>query len=318
MNSSKKMRSSLILALTALIWGVAFVAQSVGMDYVGPFTFNAVRFMIGGCVLIPCIWFLRRSDAKQGQNTGKKKGISEAERKLTVVGGISCGLALFVATSFQQIGIMNTTVGKAGFITALYIVIVPVLGIFTGKKIPVAVWVSVGLATIGMYLLCINGGFQIGRGDFMVFLCALVFSVHIMIIDHFSPKTDGVVISCIQFFTAGICSGVVMLLKEQPTLIGILAAWKPILYAGVLSCGVAYTLQIIGQRDTEPTVACLILSLESVFSLLAGWVILGQRLSAKELFGCVLVFVAILLAQVPDMTGSFVKGDAALDGCEEK
>ena len=285
----KTMVSNLLLALTAFIWGVAFVAQSVGMEYVGPFTFNACRFLIGGIVLIPCILlFGKKNKRKEPKN-----------QKTAVVGGICCGSILFAASSFQQFGVASTTVGKAGFITALYIVIVPLLGIFLRKRIPWSVWVSVVLAIIGMYLLCMTEGLKVGKGDIYVFVCAICFSFHILVIDYFSPKTDGVLMSCIQFFTAGIISAIMMLIFENPELSAIFAAWAPILYAGIMSCGVAYTLQVVAQKNTDPVLASLILSLESAFSLLAGWVILGQKLSPKELGGCGLVFCAIILAQIP-------------------
>ena len=209
-------------------------------------------------------------------------------------------MALCIASNLQQFGIKYTTVGKAGFITAMYIIIVPVIGIFLKKTTGLRIWISVLLAVGGLYLLCMTEGFSIAFGDLLVLLCAVMFSVHILIIDYFSPKVDGVRMSCIQFFVSGILSGVAMLIFEQPDLGAILQAWMPILYAGVMSCGVAYTLQIVGQKDMDPTIASLILSLESVVSVLAGWVILGQKLSSKELFGCVLMFAAIILAQLPD------------------
>ncbi|MDO4267917.1 MAG: DMT family transporter [Eubacteriales bacterium] len=294
--------SRVMLLLTALIWGVAFVAQSEGMNYVGGFTFNCSRFLIGGLVLIPCIFLLKRwnkaadgeNPAEAGEYQTKKSG-----RRMAVAGGVCCGIFICIGSSLQQFGIAQTTVGKAGFITALYIVIVPVLGLFLKKSVGLHIWISVAIAAAGMYLLCVTEGFSIGKGDFLVFLGALGFSVHILVIDYFSPRADGVVISCIQFFTAGVISGVFMLIFEKPSLQAVAAAWAPVLYAGVLSCGVAYTMQVVAQKYVEPTVASLILSLESVFSLLAGWVLLGQRLSARELSGCVLVFAAIILAQLP-------------------
>lgn len=290
----KQMISATELLLTAFIWGVAFVAQSVGMDYIGPFTFNCVRSIIGGLVLIPLIWFLRKKD-----RTERSEKEIKSYNKYTLLGGICCGFFLAVASSFQQFGIMHTTVGKAGFITALYIVIVPILGIFTKKKVSLMVWISCIIAVIGFYLLSISGQVQINKGDILVLICAVLFSFHILVIDYFSPKGDCVAISCIQFFTSGIICGICMLLFENPQIGKILEAYIPILYAGVMSCGVAYTLQIVGQKNMEPTVASLILSLESVFSALAGWVILGQKLSTKELMGCILVFIAVLLAQMP-------------------
>lgn len=298
-------KSPMLLLLTAVIWGVAFVAQSVGMDYVGPFTFNFVRCIIGGAVLIPCIFLLdslKRKEAASGKTSGRTDNIASGawRQKELFVGGVCCGVALFVASNLQQFGIQYTTVGKAGFITALYIVLVPLIGIFLKKTAGVKIWISVFLAVAGLYLLCITEGFSIGMGDFLVLLCAAVFSVHILIIDYFSPKVDGVRMSCIQFFVCGLLSGVGMLLCEQVSLGAILQAWMPILYAGVMSCGVAYTLQIVGQKGMDPTVASLILSLESVVSVLSGWLLLGQTLSLREFGGCILMFAAIILAQLPD------------------
>ena len=301
------MGSNLLLGLAALIWGVAFVAQSVGMEYVEPFTFNGCRFLIGGAVLLPLIWAMsgRRQALGEGvDGHGKnqtEKGMDQPgqRRRAGILGGIICGVVLFVASSFQQFGVAETTVGKAGFITALYIVIVPLLGVFLKKKIPWSVWLSVALATMGMYLLCMTEGLKFSRGDVYVFLCAVCFSFHILVIDYVSPKADGVVISCVQFFTAGLISTVAALVFESPRISSIGAAWAPVLYAGVMSCGVGYTLQVVAQKNTDPVLASLILSLESAFSLLAGWVILGQKLSPKELSGCVLVFGAIILAQIP-------------------
>ena len=291
----KSMKNMLLLFLTATIWGTAFVAQSVGMDYVGPFTFTFARSIIGGLFLIPCIWFLRRWSGKT-----EKVQIT----KIEWIGGLCCGIALCAASNFQQIGIAYTTVGKAGFITALYVVMVPICGLFLKKKVPGIVWFCVALSVVGLYLLCMTeGSFKLAYGDFLVFICAILFTIHILIIDYFSPKGDGVVISCIQFFVCGVISGVIMLFAE-PLPMGefcsnLFAAGGPILYAGVLSSGVAYTLQIVAQKDVNPTIASLILCLESVISALAGWVILHEALSSRELFGCILMFAAIVLAQIP-------------------
>lgn len=283
--------SSLLLFLAACIWGFAFVAQSVGMDYVGPYTFNGARFLIGAVVLLPLVF----------ARIKKKKNTREAVPPvLTIKGGICCGLAICAASLFQQIGIQYTTVGKAGFITTLYIIIVPVLGLFLRKRVPGKVWIAAVLAAIGMYLLCMTEGFSIGKGDALVFVCAILFSIHILVIDYFSPKTDGVALSCIQFFTAGIICTVGALILEKPTWEQLVAGALPILYAGVMSCGIAYTLQIIGQKDLDPTIASLILSMESVVSVLAGWLLLGQALAVKELVGCALVFAAVILVQLPE------------------
>ena len=287
-------KNAAILMLTAFIWGTAFVAQSVGMDYLGPFTFNGVRSLIGAAAHLPCIWLLQILNKKEG--TVKEEG----SRKDLIIGGIACGLLLFAASSLQQIGIQYTSAGKAGFITAFYIVIVPVLGIFLHKKIGWKVWIAVLLALAGLYFLCITEKFTIGKGDIFIFLCALVFSLHIMVIDHFSPMVDGVKMSCIQFLVCGIVSIPFMVLTETPRLDAMLAGWFPLVYAGVFSCGVAYTLQIVGQKNVNPAIASLILSLESCFSVLAGWMILGERLSVRESAGCILMFAAIILAQLPD------------------
>ena len=289
-----KIKNGIMLVLTAFIWGTAFVAQSVGMDYLGPFTFNGVRSLIGGAALLPCIWLFQKG---KGKATEKP---SRGARKELIAGGIACGLLLFAASSLQQIGIQYTTAGKAGFITAFYIVIVPVLGIFLHKKINGKVWGAVAIALAGLYFLCITEKFAVGKGDILIFLCALVFSIHILVIDYFSPKVDGVKMSCIQFFVCGIVSLPPMFFTETPKIGATVEGWAPLLYAGVLSCGVAYTLQIIGQKNVNPAVASLILSLESCFSVLAGWMVLGEKLSMRESVGCVLMFAAIILAQLPD------------------
>lgn len=295
-----KLKNAILLFITAAIWGVAFVAQSVGMDYVGPLTFNCVRSLMGGVVLIPLCLFMDRRKHAAENGSAESQAARAAERKTLITGGICCGLALCLASNFQQFGIQYTTVGKAGFITACYIVIVPVIGLFFGKKCSPFMALAVVLSLAGLYLLCMTGGNGgINRGDILVLICAFLFSIHIMVIDHFSPMVDGVKMSCIQFFVSGILSGAGMLLFEEPQLGRILEAWMPILYAGIMSCGVAYTLQIVGQKGVNPTVASLILSLESSISVLAGWAILGQQLSPREILGCVLMFGAIILAQIP-------------------
>lgn len=294
---NKKLLSSGMLVMTALIWGIAFVAQSEGMNYVGGFTFNASRFLIGGTMLIPCVFLLRKLSNEPYQELS---ALEKANRtKASIVGGICCGMILCLSSSLQQFGIAHTSVGKAGFITALYIILVPILGLFMKKRVGLNIWISVAIAAVGMYLLCITEDFSVGRGDFLVFLCSIGFSLHIIVIDYFSPRGDGVVISCVQFFTAGLLSAILMLLFEKPSWGAVTAAWLPILYAGILSCGVAYTLQVVAQKEVSPTVASLLMSLESVFSVLAGWVLLEQKLSTKEMLGCGLVFAGILLAQMP-------------------
>lgn len=282
-----------MLVLTALIWGAAFVAQSVGNEYVGPFTFNSVRSLLGGAVLLPLI-------PLRGRLSGnRREGGAPSDQKNLWVGGVLCGVILGLASSLQQWALQYAGVGKAGFITALYIVIVPVLGVFFHRRPGAKVWLAVAVALAGLYLLCWSGGSALGPGEWLLFGCSALFSIHILVIDHFSPLVDGVKLSCVQFFVAGVFCAVPSLLFEAPTLAGVLAAGWPIVYAGVFSCGVAYTLQVVAQKHVEPTLASLTLSLESVFSVLAGWLVLRQALTARELAGCCLVFCAIVLAQLP-------------------
>lgn len=325
-----KLKNALLLALTAFIWGTAFVAQSVGMDYIGPFTFNGVRSFIGAMTLVPCILVQKRLRGRAEKTAGSTDTFERASKKVVgrktestaetasedksvtnrenikelIVGGLLCGVLLFVSSSLQQIGIKYTTAGKAGFITAFYIVLVPVIGIFMKKTSGWRIWAAVALALAGLYCLCIKEGFSVGKGDILIFLCAIGFSAHIMVIDYFSPRVNGVALSCIQFLVCGVASLPFMFRLEKPDMSAVTSAWLPILYAGVLSCGVAYTLQIIGQKNVNPTIASLILSLESCFSVLAGWVILHERLSARESVGCALMFAAIILAQLPAGKGS--------------
>lgn len=290
----KELKYLPLLVLTALIWGVAFVAQSVGNEYVGPFTFNAVRSVLGGAVLLPLIPLLDRLSKNE------KAAVTPKDKRNLWLGGALCGVLLGIASGLQQWALEYASVGKVGFITALYIVIVPVLGIFFRRRPGVQVWVAVAIALGGLYLLCWNGGgAALGPGEMLLLACSALFSLHILVIDHFSPLVDGVKLSCIQFFVAGLVCAVPSLLFEQPTLSGVLGAWGPILYAGVLSCGVAYTLQVVAQKHVEPTLASLTLSVESVFSVLAGWLLLNQTLTGREIAGCVLMFCAIVLAQLP-------------------
>lgn len=281
-----------MLLIAALIWGTAFVAQSEGMRYVEPFTYNAIRTLIGGVVLIPVIALFRK--------IGKRDAVtSKTSLRATIIGGIICGIFLFIASSFQQSGISMTTAGKAGFITALYIIIVPLLGLFFRRKVNPILWLCVLIAAVGFWLLCIKEGFTIGKGDLLVLCCAVFFAMHIMSIDHFNGMhVDAMLMSCIQFFTAGTLMTICMFLFETPQISSILDAKVTILYAGLMSSGVAFTLQIIGQKDTEPTVATLLMSLESVFAALSGWLILHEALSFKELMGCILVFAAVIIAQL--------------------
>ena len=287
-----KLSSSLMLFMAALIWGFAFAFQSQGMDYMGPMTFNGTRFLIGAFVLVPIIFIFRKP--------GEKKKITKDDMKVTITGGVVCGLCLFAASSLQQVGIQYTSVGKAGFLTTLYIILVPIIGIFFKKKASVMVWIGAILSVIGMYLLCVSETMSINKGDVFAFCCAIVFAFHILSVDYFSPKTNGIVLSCIQFLTSGLCAMVCAFIWEQPTLIEIINGIVPLLYVGIMSSGVAYTLQILGQKNADPTIASLIMSLESAVSVLGGWMILGQKLSGKELLGCLLMFIAVIGVQVFD------------------
>lgn len=305
----KQLRGSLLLFIAATIWGSAFVAQSVAMDYIGPLTFNAVRSLVGSIVLVPVILvmssFKKRDDYSEKLyeiplETDEVKNKSKKENnKILIAGGVSCGLLLTASSLLQQIGIQYTTAGKAGFITACYILIVPILGkLIFKRKCPVNVVAGVVLAVIGLYMLCMTETLTLGKGDVLIFMCSIAFAFHILVIDYFSPKTDGVKMSCIQFFVCGIISAVLAFIFEKPDYMQILSAWQPILYAGVLSSGVAYTLQIIGQKELNPTAASLICSMESCIAVIAGWIILGERMSAREIMGCVVMFAAIILAQL--------------------
>lgn len=290
-----KIVGGILLLIATLIWGTSLVAQSLGTNHVGPFTFNAARFFIGAIVLLPII--LVTSYHKNRQQTST--ACHEAKDNQLFKGGIICGCIVFVTASLQQIGISYTTVGKAGFITALYIVIVPILGLFFGKRVPLQIWICIFLATIGMYLLCINEKFSLGIGDTFVLFCAFSTAIHILTVDYYSSRVDCVRLSCIQFFVCGVLSAIMALIIEKPNLQSIFEAGAPILYTGILSCGIAYTLQALGQKEVSPVATSLILSLESVFSVLSGWLILGESLNFKETFGCILMFAAILLSQMP-------------------
>lgn len=307
---NKKIKNDLMLFMAALIWGAAFVAQRAGMEYIGPFTFNGVRSFVGALVLIPVILVMDAQRKKKNTDVNIVPLTEEeirTKRKTLLFGGLSCGVVLFIASSFQQLGMVYTTAGKAGFITALYIVLVPILGIFVGNKVRPILWLCVTMATVGLYLLCIKEGFSISKGDLLVLVSAFGFTIHLLVIDHFSPKTDGVKMSCLQFFICGVLSTPCMILFENIDWANIFNCWLPILYAGVMSCGVAYTLQIVAQKNTEPTVASLILSLESVFALLFGMILLQEHISLKEAIGCIIMFAAILLAQLPSKKENLVK-----------
>lgn len=301
---NKTLRNYGLLLITAFIWGSAFVAQSAGMEYVGAFTFCGVRNIIAVIFLFPIITFLTKKRLKSRVEPRDEKGnvISEKQyRHNNIVGGICCGLVLCVASNLQQFGIMDASVGKAGFITALYVVLVPVVSVFLGKKQKWFLWICVALALVGLYLLCVTPGeslLDLGMGEILLLLCALCFTGHILVIDYFSPKCDGVMMSAIQFLVCGCLSIIMMFIFEKPSVGAILDCAIPILYAGVLSSGVAYTLQIVGQKGTNPTIASLIMCMESVFAAVCGWIILGQQMSPNEMAGSALMFVAIIAAQL--------------------
>jgi drug/metabolite transporter (DMT)-like permease len=292
-----------MLAFASFIWGTSFVAQSVGMDYVGPFTFNAARFFVGAATLLPAIlareaWNRRRQPAI---------GVSAGGGPL-LKAGLSCGAVLFVGAQFQQTGIVYTTVGKAGFITTLYIIMVPLLGLPLGRKVSARLWICAITAIVGMYLLCVSETEALNRGDIYVLLCAFCYSGHILMIDHFSPLVDGLKFSFLQFLTSGALSLIFAFILEKPDISAISEAWAPILFTGAMSCGVGYTLQILGQKNVNPVLASLVMSLESVFAALMGWLLLKEVLSPRETGGCVLIFAAVILAQTPQKTSGNPKG----------
>ena len=310
-----KVRNTIFLFLTAMIWGAAFVAQSVSMDYIGPFTFICLRSVIGGLFLIPVIIVIDSIRKKsqdeninaEGLETDLYKIKMEEKQRLSwknkrlLEGGIVCGIFLFLANCFQQTVIQYTTVGKAGFITTFYIIIVPLIGLFFKKYCGILTWIGVVIALAGLYFLCITQKLTIQRGDALVLCCSVLYAGQILAIDYYNPFVDGVKMSCIQFLTGGILGAVFMFIFENPDMAMILSAAGPILYTGIMSTGVGYTLQIVGQKGMNPTVAALILSLESVFSALSGYLFLHQILTTRELIGCALMFNAIVLAQLPDI-----------------
>ncbi len=289
----KQLVGSLLLLLTAMVWGAGFVAQSEGAQHIGAFTMLWARYLLSGLVLLPVIKICDVRKVSHNRPKGK------TERKKLLVSGCICGVLLFVASAFQQIGISYTTTGKSGFITALYIIFVPIIAVLLRRKPSPAVWVAAAAAVVGMYFLCINEGFSVGKGDLLTLACAFSFSFHILYIDRVSPELDGVRLSCIQFFVCSAVAFVLMLVFEKPDITAIRSCMIPILYAGVFSGGVGYTLQIIGQKYVQPSVASLLMSLESVFAAVFGWMILGQKLSGREILGCVIMFAAIIVAQLP-------------------
>lgn len=296
-NQRNNLIGAVLLTLCAVIWGSSFVAQTTGAEYVGPFTFISLRSFLGSVFLIPVI--LVFDSVKKRKGTYKKP--TKEENKYLLFGGIACGVALCVASSLQQLGIdKGTQPGRAGFITALYILMVPIFSIFLKKKIRPIIWLCVALSILGLYLLCVTDS-KIQSSDLYVLACAVCFAVHILIIDKVSPKVDGVKLSFVQFLVCGIIAAVPMLLTEKVSVELIKGAAVSIAYSGIMSSGVAYTLQILGQqRMTQPTVASMLMSLESVFAVLTGMVVLRQIPTSREAIGCVLMFAAIIIAQLPE------------------
>lgn len=293
--SNKNLTGTLLLLLTAFIWGSAFVAQSDGMNYVGPLTFLSARFLLGGVVLIPVIIFIRKFRPKTTESAIPFK----TELKDALPGGFFCGTLLCIASALQQYGLVFTTVSKAGFITTLYVIFVPLFSLFVGKKLSPNLWVAVALATMGLYLLCMNESLALSLGDTLVFICGIFYALQIMAVDKYAKKIEPVLLSAIQFLTVGALSFLPALIIEQPTLASITDAMLPIAYAGILSSGVAYTLQVFAQKYADPTIAAITMSFESVFAALSSAVLLNERLTIKESFGCVVMFAAIILAQIP-------------------
>jgi drug/metabolite transporter (DMT)-like permease len=286
--------------IAAFIWGTAFVFQSEAAEHIGPFTFNAARCAMAALflalvLLVRDVWKKCKRKGTEREQQPKGRNV-----KALLIGGLACGTVLAIASNLQQLGLGATSPGKAAFITALYVVLVPVFALLFGKKSRVLVWVGVVLATVGLYFLCVTGTMTIEKSDFFVFLCALCFAVHIMIIDRVSPHVNGVELSCVQFTVVALVSAVGMLLTETPTWGAVLVCLWPLFYVGVFSGGVAYTLQILAQKGANPTVVSLLLCLESVFAVLAAGVLTGEWLSGREWLGCGLMLAAVVLAQLPD------------------
>ena len=282
--------------LAAFIWGTAFVAQDLCADSIGTFAFNATRYFVAVLALLVVIAISDRAKKNKPVLTAEEK---KAANKQLWLGGLCCGVALAVASNFQQAGLVaGTDAGKAGFITALYVVLVPVFGLFFKRKVSLPVWIAVVCSVVALYLLCIKGDFSLAAGDLLILVCAVCFAVHILVIDHFTAYCDGVKLSCLQFLFAGIISAVCMFLFEDVDFAAIWSCILPLLYVGIFSCGVGYTLQILAQKDSNPTVVTILLSLESVFAVIAGAIILHQQMTAREYIGCVVMFVAVILAQI--------------------
>ena len=291
-----QMRQVVFPILAAFIWGTAFVAQDLCADSIGAFAFNATRYFIAVLALLVVILISDKLKKNKPTLTAQEK---KAANKQLWLGGLCCGAALAIASSFQQAGLVaGTDAGKAGFITALYVVLVPVFGLFFKRKVSLPTWIAVVLSVVALYLLCIKGDFSLAPGDLLVLVCAVCFAVHILVIDHFTAYCDGVKLSCLQFLFAGIISTICMFIFEDVDFAAILSCALPLLYVGIFSCGVGYTLQILAQKDSNPTVVTILLSLESVFAVIAGAIILKQQMTVREYIGCAIMFAAVILAQI--------------------
>ncbi len=292
-----KFLGPLYCILAAVIWGLSFVAQSAGGEKTGTFTFNGLRTLLGAIVLVPLVIVSFKKENSALPDGEKKK----FPFKDVLIGGVCCGLPLFIGTNLQQYAFNFLDAGKVGFITALYMLLVPLFGLFLGQKVRPRIWAGVALGVVGLYFLSIKkGDFSIGKGEIVTIVCSVAFAVHILVIDHFCKKVNNVALSCAQFFVSGIISVICMFIFEEPKMDAIISAGVPLLYAGIMSCGGAFTLQIFGQKYAEPAVASILLCLESVFSVIFGWLILHQRLSSRELFGCAVMFIAIIITQLPE------------------
>ena len=287
-------KSNLLLILASIIWGCAFVAQNVGMNYIGPWTFSTIRFLIAGFSLLAIIPIL---DKKRTHVIRPK---TKEEKMKLLLGSVLCGLALSIGSIVQQIAMLTVPVAKAGFLTTLYVLFVPMITLLFGKKIPLKVWIGIAMALFGLYLLSMAGNLAIGIGEILLILAAFLFAIHIIIIGHFSTRVDPVRLSCGQLLIGGFATVIPMIVIEKPTMGSILAAYIPLLYTGIFSSCVAYTLQIFAQKEANPTIAGMLLSLESVFAALAGYLILHQVLNTRELIGCIVIFIAIVIAQLPN------------------
>lgn len=291
-----KLKSNLAILIATIIWGSTFVAQSIGMDHIGPFTFQAARCFLGGLILLPIIAVM---DKFTGKNDGKTFFSRWADKQLWKA-GLLCGIPLFVATNLQQVALVDTDAGKSAFLTAMYIVFVPIIGMFFGQKPSKWVPVSVALGVAGLYCLSCVGVTSIATSDLLLLGCAVAFAVQILAVDKFANRVDCLRLNCINAFLCAGLSAVIMLITEEPSWNAVRGCFGSVAYAGILSMGIAYSLQNIGQKNLDSATASLLMSTESVFAVLAGWIVLKQSLDFWEGLGCILVFIAIVLSQLPD------------------